>query len=73
MYKTGLCGFALLIAFAVPAVAANDSLPSTAIMLWGRTTLGQVVSSTFETGTYDFDFERERLSKPGRSDLAESF
>jgi hypothetical protein len=61
MYKTGLCGFALLIAFTVPAVAANDSLPSTAIMLWGRTTLGQVVSSTFETGTYDFDFEREWL------------
>ncbi|MBN1129464.1 MAG: hypothetical protein JXA71_10785 [Chitinispirillaceae bacterium] len=59
MLKKALFICTLLIASFAPAVFANDSLPS--FMLWGRATFGQVVSSIYETGSYDFDFEKEWL------------
>lgn len=61
MHKKGLLVFAVLTMLAIPVVSKSDSLPSTTIALWGRYTLGQVVSSTLEVGTYDFDFRREWL------------
>jgi hypothetical protein len=61
MDKRGVFVFALLFASAAPIIAADDLFPSTTLILWGRTTVGQVVSSVSEKGGYDFEFQREWL------------
>jgi hypothetical protein len=61
MMRQVLMVLAVLAAAAVPAFAGNDSLQALNITLWGRTTLGQVVSSATEEGQYDFDFKGEWL------------
>ena len=60
MLKNVLKCFAVVVAAALPCFAGKDSLQALDVMLWGRYTLGQVVSSATEEG-YDYDFKGEWL------------
>ncbi|HUI91790.1 MAG TPA: hypothetical protein VLX68_06025 [Chitinivibrionales bacterium] len=59
MLKTTISCLTALCFAAVPAAA--DSIPSLALSMWARTTIGQVVSSATETG-YDYPFQGEWLA-----------
>jgi hypothetical protein len=61
MLKHAFLGIAALMAAVSPGAAGNDSLLGMNIMLWGRATVGQVVSSATEHGVYDYDFQGEWL------------